>query len=569
VDLSHSPKIIQAADGGDGTELDVSTLTGPATLRGGFWPHIAVNQRVWMVVSGTKKDGTEYTREVWRGPSNAVNALWISQGYLDATVSLVDMQSLKHQSQLLVKFMTTLDRSTDEGLALIFPVRTYTVKNLVEVLPTITSIKESPGGEEIPHGSPTVKTAVTLTGTATPDTKIDLANNGVLMPNTEIEVDPKGEWTFTLTALIAGTTYSLRARRKDGTLSNTWNIVVVASVVPTLDNVLDDRNVEVLEGTITVSTDLILKGTASLGQKINIRDGTGSGSATRGTATADQTKGIWVCPIKVPLGARRLYAEACYPSNPLYSNVRNLTVTENIAPTIDSVIGTVSGKEIPEGSDTEETAVTLSGKAAKGQQIEVFDGATSKGRVTAKSGIWESLVTALSEGEHSFKAKALYWPGVESAPPRTITVKFFSPLYDFTDFNDLQLRGWIKGSAGKELTFTRSQHKPGYHLFNNTAGQISHAGTVLSKTFQTYPGARYEFKIAAKKVNPGSPNDARLRLLIGSISSPTFQISNAYFQDYSYTAEASESTLIFSIVNDQSAQNGNDYDVDDILVRSI
>jgi YVTN family beta-propeller protein len=128
VDLSHSPKITQAANGGDGTVLDVSTLTGPATLRGGFWPHIAVNQRVWMVVSGTKKDGTEYTREVWRGPSNAVNALWISQGYLDATVSLVDMQSLKNLSQLLVTFMTTLDRSTDESQALIFPVRTYTVK---------------------------------------------------------------------------------------------------------------------------------------------------------------------------------------------------------------------------------------------------------------------------------------------------------------------------------------------------------------------------------------------------------------------------------------------------------
>lgn len=326
VDLSHSPKIIQAADGGDGTELDVSTLTGPATLRGGFWPHIANGQRVWMSVKGIKKDGTEYKRVVWTGPNNAVNGTWISQKYLDATVSLVDMQSLKNLSQLLVTFMTTLDRSTDESQALSFPVRTYTVKNLVEVLPTITSIKESPGGEEIPHGSPTVKTAVTLSGTATPDTKIDLANNGVLMPNTEIEVDPKGEWTFQLTGLVAGTTYKLSARRKDGTLSATRDVVVVALLVPTLDNVLDDRNVEVLEGTITVSTDLILKGTASLGQQINIRDGTGSGSATRGTATADLTTNIWECPITVPLGARRLYAEACYPSNPLYSNVRTLTV---------------------------------------------------------------------------------------------------------------------------------------------------------------------------------------------------------------------------------------------------
>jgi hypothetical protein len=157
VDLSHSPKIIQAADGGDGTELDVSTLTGPATLRGGFWPHIAVNQRVWMVVSGTKKDGTEYTREVWRGPNNAVNALWISQGYLDATVPLVDMQSLKHQSELLVKFMTTLDRSTDESQALIFPVRTYTVKALDLKDPVI---REANGNSLNPFAAKDTLTAV-------------------------------------------------------------------------------------------------------------------------------------------------------------------------------------------------------------------------------------------------------------------------------------------------------------------------------------------------------------------------------------------------------------------------
>ncbi|QHF50813.1 hypothetical protein [Pseudomonas sp. S49] len=326
VDLSHSPKIIQAADGGDGTELDVSTLTAAATLRGGFWPHIAAGQRVWKAVAGIKKDDTEYTHEIWTGPANAVSATWITQGYADTRLPLVDMQALKHLSELRVTFNATPDRSTDVNLALSFPVRTYTVKNIVEVTPTITSVKGSPSGDDIPHGSPTVETAVTLSGTATPYTKIDLANNGALMPNTEIQVDPEGEWTFQLTGLVAENTYKLSARRKDGTLSNTRDVVVVPLVVPTLDNVLDDNGVEVPDGETTFSTDLILKGTASLGQKINIRDGTGSGSATRGTATAGLTTGLWECPITVPLGARRLYAEACYPSNPLYSNVRTLTV---------------------------------------------------------------------------------------------------------------------------------------------------------------------------------------------------------------------------------------------------
>jgi YVTN family beta-propeller protein len=128
VDLSHSPKIIQAAGGGDGTELDVSTLTAAATLRGGFWPHIASGQRVWMEIQGTKKDDTEYKRVVWRGSGNAVNGTWISQGYLDASLPLADLQSLKDLSPLNVSFMATPDRSMDENLALSFPLRTYIVK---------------------------------------------------------------------------------------------------------------------------------------------------------------------------------------------------------------------------------------------------------------------------------------------------------------------------------------------------------------------------------------------------------------------------------------------------------
>ena len=423
VDLSHSPKIIQAADGGDGTELDVSTLTGPATLRGGFWPHIANGQRVWMSVKGIKKDGTEYKRVVWTGTNNAVNVTWISQKYLDATVSLVDMQSLKNLSQLLVTFMTTLDRSTDESLALSFPVRTYTVKNLVEVLPTITSIKESPGGEEIPHGSPTVKTAVTLSGTATPDTKIDLANNGVLMPNTEIEVDPRGEWTFTLTALIAGTTYSLSARRKDGTLSNTWNIVVVALVDPTLDSVQDDKGIEVPDRQFTFSTQLKLKGKASYGQRVEIFDGDGASAVSKGIAPVGD-KGKWKFEIEVAVQelAHRLYAKSLYHSDSVLSNVRSVSVIEDIAPTIDSVKETISGKEIPEGSDTVETDITLSGEAVKGQRVEVFDGENSIETVSVDAlGKWESRIANLSVTIHSFTTRALYGTGQVSIP-RTVRI---------------------------------------------------------------------------------------------------------------------------------------------------
>lgn len=168
---------------------------------------------------------------------------------------------------------------------------------------------------------------------------------------------------------------------------------------------------------MTVSTDLTLKGKASLGLMINIRDGTGSGSAMRGTATAGLTTGLWECLITVPLGARRLYAEACYPSNPLYSNVRNLTVEADSAPTITSVKGLPSGVEIQQNGTTAETAVSLSGIAEKGEKIEVLDGAASKGTADVDSaGGWTHKIEALQLASYNFKAKALYGSGKVSEP---------------------------------------------------------------------------------------------------------------------------------------------------------
>jgi hypothetical protein len=424
----------------EGDELDLSKVTAGATFRAGVWAFIKSGQPVWAELKGKTAQGAAHDRAIWIVPGSSVNQTWINAGKFDRAVPFSYLKVLGHDTYLEIVFKVALTLSQVEEEAIAGPVKRYRVKAVEEVVPIIDSVKGSSSNEDIPAGGQTVETAIILSGTATPDTKIDLANNGTLMPNTEIEVDSKGEWTFILTALIAGTTYSLSARRKDGTLSNTWNIVVVASVVPTLDNVLDDRNVEVLEGTITVSTDLILKGTASLGQKINIRDGTGSGSATRGTATADLTKGIWVCPITVPLGARRLYAEACYPSNPLYSNVRHVTVTEDIAPTLKSVTGSLSGAEIPNAGVTEETAVILSGVASKGQVVEIFDHSSPKGTadVDVTTGVWIFEDSDLILGSHSFTAKAPYGNG-QTSEAREFTIERAPIIDDFGSGPDTQL----------------------------------------------------------------------------------------------------------------------------------
>jgi hypothetical protein len=80
---------------------------------------------------------------------------------------------------------------------------------------------------------------------------------------------------------------------------------------------------------------------------------------------------------------------------------------EDVAPTIESVKDSKQ-QEIDDGGITVDTSVTLSGVAAKGQKVEVFDGVTLKGSDTAHAttGVWTVSVAGLNIADHSFTAKA-------------------------------------------------------------------------------------------------------------------------------------------------------------------
>ncbi|WP_460158135.1 hypothetical protein [Pseudomonas sp. S3_C06] len=427
----------------DGTVLDLTKVTLGATILAGVWAFIAANHRVGLNLKGTKNNGDAFHHVVWPWPSSYVNQNWFNSGQYTHTLAYNAIKDLADGSRLELHFKAALTLSREEAEAIDAPVKVYTIRAIEDVTPSITLVTGSPSGDEVIEGAIIVETAVTLTGSAAKGQKVSVLD-GTTSKGEPTADSATGIWTLAVTGLsVAPHSFTARALYGSGASSAARTLIVTAVVVPTLSNVWDASNVEVLEGTTTVSTELTLKGTASLGQQINIRDGTGSGSATRGTATANGTTGIWELPITVPLGARRLYAEACYPSNPLYSNVRNLTVTEDIVPTIDSVIGTISGNEIPQNGTTVETAVTLSGVAAKGQQIEVFDGTTSKGKSIADlvTGIWELPVTGLSEAAHSFKAKALYGTGAESAVRSLTVTAAIAPIFeDFTNIGTKELR---------------------------------------------------------------------------------------------------------------------------------
>jgi hypothetical protein len=89
-------------------------------------------------------------------------------------------------------------------------------------------------------------------------------------------------------------------------------------------------------------------------------------------------------------------------------------------PFITSVTDT-KGQQIPNGASTTDITVNMVGTADENEEVEVFDGSTSKGRARTTNGIWRHSVIGLAFGTHSLTAKALYGSEQISEPPRTFT----------------------------------------------------------------------------------------------------------------------------------------------------
>ncbi|WP_455807537.1 hypothetical protein, partial [Pseudomonas fluorescens] len=214
--------------------------------------------------------------------------------------------------------------------------------------------------------------------------------------------------------------YSIQRAGETLGYSHELTLRIGQSIAPTIDSIKGSiSGVEIPHGTSTDETAVTLSGMAEKNQKVEIFDG----AVSKGQATAHATTGVWTLLVSgLTVAAHSFTAKALYGSG-ASSAARTLTVTAASAPTLTSVKGSPSGVEIPQAGTTVETAVTLSGVAANGQNVEIFDGTVSKGQATAHAttGVWTLLVSGLAVAAHSFTAKALYGSGASSAA-RTLTV---------------------------------------------------------------------------------------------------------------------------------------------------
>jgi hypothetical protein len=173
------PMIREADNNGEGPVLD---LTMGATVRIGVWPHIAVYQPIWLQLKGKNADGGSHDLTIWTQPTLArVNPQWIEDGYWDVAVRDDYLIGLGNNSELHVHFKASLSKSQEESSAQTFEVRTYTVKAMEQIKPTITSVKGAVSGQDIPSGSFTTETRVTVSGMASARQQVDIRDGDVLI----------------------------------------------------------------------------------------------------------------------------------------------------------------------------------------------------------------------------------------------------------------------------------------------------------------------------------------------------------------------------------------------------
>jgi hypothetical protein len=289
--------------------------------------------------------------------------------------------------------------------------RTFTVT--VVNAPTISNLTDSKG-VEVPHGSTTFDTAVTLTGKAEANQKVQVLDGTA--SKGEVTVNASGDWTLQLTGLsVASHSITAKGLYGNNPVSPVRAFSVATATAPTITNVTDSKG-EVANNGTTFDTTVTLKGKAGAGQKVQVLDGTTSKGEVAVNASGDWTLQL----TGLSVASHSITAKGLYGSNPV-STARTFSVASATAPTITNV--TDSKGEVANNGTTFDTTVTLKGKAAANQKVQILDGTTSKGEATVNaSGDWTLQLTGLSMASYSIRVKGLYGSNPVSTA-RTFIIK--------------------------------------------------------------------------------------------------------------------------------------------------
>ncbi|WP_095191871.1 hypothetical protein [Pseudomonas sp. Irchel 3E19] len=208
----------------DDRTLNLGSFAGGTRMLVAPWRLIAVGQPFWAWCEGTNRNGATVTEEIHNGvPIGSTN----NQG---GPVSREFLDKLADGSTIRVYVAVNLDGVVDRATRVVFPVRSYTVKALEDVKPTIESAKDSKGGDIAQNGT-TTDTTITLTGTASKGQSVKILD-GTTDHGDAIADASSGVWTKTITGLsLKAHSFTAKALYGTGQISGARALTVVSRLV--------------------------------------------------------------------------------------------------------------------------------------------------------------------------------------------------------------------------------------------------------------------------------------------------------------------------------------------------
>ncbi len=221
-----------------------------------------------------------------------------------------------------------------------------------------------------------------------------------------------GTGTWTIITDLAEGSHSINAKQTDPTgnvsvasasLPVTIDISVSAPSIPVLDT-SDDNGLSPSDYITSKTTDLTFSGTSENNAAIQLYDGT----TPLGSTTATPT-GSWSIDLSLTAGTYSIHAVQTDLAGNVSSASGNQPLTiDTTAPSAPSDPDLDDADDIgssPTDNITKNTSdLTLSGTAENNARIELFDGATSLGTITADSfGAWH-INLALAAGTYAITA---------------------------------------------------------------------------------------------------------------------------------------------------------------------
>ncbi|WP_217549259.1 Ig-like domain-containing protein [Pantoea sp. GbtcB22] len=267
----------------------------------------------------------------------------------------------------------------------------------------------------------------TIEGTAQPGSLLTVFVNGFAYGSVTVGSD--GRWSFTPDAIhaLADGRYKITAQSTDaaGNLSVMTGVfpIVVDTTAPDAaksEMLTDDVGAitgEIHDGDITDDSTPLYSGTAEPGATVIIKDnGTEIGTAKVGD------DGKWsFTPVPALKDGDHSFStiveDAAGNQSAESTPIDFIVDTSKVAVSIDYAFDDVEALtgNLASGSLTNDDTPTLFGKATPHAVVNIYEGTTLLGSATANSkGVWSFTTTTLTDGSHSFTAKAVNADGSES-----------------------------------------------------------------------------------------------------------------------------------------------------------